>query len=129
MLRHATIASFTMLAPQRHSNHAWHAKVLLVKFPQAQQFIDDNLLLREATKLWDKTRLIEHRAEIEIPAETIEYSEDDVAEGIRGKGAYAQSATHNAPSRYGTNQGEWLSTTVILPRTKSQQRSRRAKAI
>jgi len=33
MLRDAAIASFTMLASQRHSNHAWNAKVLLIKLP------------------------------------------------------------------------------------------------
>jgi hypothetical protein len=82
MLRYATIASFTMLASQRHSNHARNAEVLLIKLPQAQQLIDDSLLLRETAEFGHKPRLIEHRAEIEIPAEGVKYSEGKVAKGI-----------------------------------------------
>jgi hypothetical protein len=83
MLCHAAIAPFTMLASQRHSNHAWNAKVLLIKLPQAQQLVYDNLLLCETAKLRNKPRLIEHCAEVEIPAKSIEYSENKVAERIR----------------------------------------------
>jgi hypothetical protein len=83
MLRHAAITSFTMLASQRHSNHARNAEVLLIKLPQAQQLIDDNLLLSEAAEFGHKPRLIEHRAEIEIPAEGIKYSKGKVAKGVR----------------------------------------------
>jgi hypothetical protein len=85
MLCHAAIASFTVLASQRHSNHAWNAKVLLIKLPQAQQLVNDNLLLCETTKFGDKSRLIEHRAEVEISTKSIKYSEEKIAKGIRGK--------------------------------------------
>jgi hypothetical protein len=82
MLCHTAIASFTMLASQRHSNHAGNAEILLIKLPQLQKLIDDSLLLRKAAELRDESRLIEHCAEIEIPAKTIEYPERKVAYGI-----------------------------------------------
>jgi hypothetical protein len=82
MFRHTAIASFTMLASQRHSNHAGNAEILLVKLPQLQKFIDDSLLLREATEFGHKPRFVEHSAEVEIPAKTVEYPEGKVANGI-----------------------------------------------
>jgi len=82
MLRDAAIASFTMLASQRHPNHAGNAEILLIKLPQAEQFIDNNLLLCEAAEFSHKARLIEHCAEIEVPAKSVEYAKGKVAERI-----------------------------------------------
>ena len=82
MLRDAAIASFTMLASQRHPNHAGNAEILLIKLPQAEQFIDNNLLLCEAAEFRYKARFIEHCAEIEVPAKSVEYAKGKVAEWI-----------------------------------------------
>jgi len=82
MLRDAAIAPFTMLASQRHANHAGNAEILLIKLPQAEQFIDNNLLLREAAEFRYKARLVEHCAEIEVPAKSVEYAKGKVAERI-----------------------------------------------
>jgi hypothetical protein len=55
-----------MFASKRLTYHARDAKVLLVKFPQAQKLINDSFLLSEAGELGNITWLIEHSAEIEI---------------------------------------------------------------
>jgi hypothetical protein len=59
-----------MLAPQGHSDHARDTEILIIKFPNAQQLIDDCLLLRETTKFGDVARLIKHGTEIEVAAES-----------------------------------------------------------
>jgi DNA-directed RNA polymerase subunit H (RpoH/RPB5) len=59
-----------MFASQGHSDHARDTEVLIIKFPEAQQLIDDCLLLRETTKFGDVARLVKHSAGIEIATES-----------------------------------------------------------
>ena len=66
MFRYATVAPFAMLASQWHTNHARDAKILFVKFPQAQELINDLFLLCETTKLGDKAWFIEHGTKIKV---------------------------------------------------------------
>jgi hypothetical protein len=99
MLRHAAVASFTMFASQGHSNHAGNAEILLIKLPQFQQLIDDNLLLRETAKLRHKSRLVEHCAEIEIPTKSIECCKGQITYRIRGNGAWTSKPWAKSESK------------------------------
>jgi hypothetical protein len=46
MLCYTALTLLAMLASQRHANHAWHTKVLVVKLPETQELIDHCFLLR-----------------------------------------------------------------------------------
>jgi hypothetical protein len=83
MLCHAAIAPFAMLASHRHTNHARHAKVLFVEFPQAQELVNNFFLFCETTKLWDEARLVEHGAEVEVSTQAVEDTKSKVKEYIR----------------------------------------------
>lgn len=48
MLCHASLASFAVLASQRHADHAMHTEVLLIKLPETQKIINSRLLLSQS---------------------------------------------------------------------------------
>lgn len=83
MFCHTTVAPFAVLTSQRHTDHARNAKVTLIKFPQAQQFIYDFFLLCQTTKLWNKSGLVNHGTEVEVATETVERAERDVTKRIQ----------------------------------------------
>lgn len=82
LLCHATTAPVAMLAPQRSSDHAFHAEVGLVKLSQLQQFFYSRLLLAPAAGLWYVPGISHHCPEVEVSAKAIEGSEEEVEEGV-----------------------------------------------
>lgn len=64
-----------MLASQRPSYHAEDTEIGFIKFTQLEELIDDTFLTIAATCFGDKTWVLFHRSEIEIPAEAVEYGE------------------------------------------------------
>ena len=83
MLGYAAIASLTMLAPQRHPNHTGDAEILVIKLPQAQELINNSLLLSKAAELGNIARFVSHATEIEVATERVENSERDIGDWIR----------------------------------------------
>ena len=75
MLRHAAIAPFAVFASQWHANHARDTEVLFIKLPQAQELINNLLLLSETTKLRNKARFVETGAEVEVATQTVKNAE------------------------------------------------------
>ena len=71
MLCNTTTASFAMLAPERHTDHTRNTEVGLVELPQAEKLVNNGLLRAKTTKFWNITRLVEHRAEVEVSAKGI----------------------------------------------------------
>jgi hypothetical protein len=71
MLGYTAIASLAVLAPQWHTNHARNAKVLVIELPQAQELINDSLLLGQAAKFGNIARFIKHGTEIEVSTKRI----------------------------------------------------------
>jgi hypothetical protein len=70
MLCNASITSLAMFTSKRHAYHAGDTKVLIVKFPQAQQLINHSFLFGEPSQFGDIAWL-EHSAEVEIAAESV----------------------------------------------------------
>ena len=129
VLGYTAITSFAVLASQGHADHTWNAKVRLVKFPQAQKFIDDGLLLSEAAKLRDEPWFVEHRAKVEISAKGIRNSESNIAERVGRKCSWYCQRKKDIAIWESTDQGEYLLTTVGLPKIKCRQIYQQAKAI
>lgn len=78
MLRHAAIAPLAVLASHRHANHTSNAEILVIKLPQAYKLVNYSLLLRQASCLGDITRLVQHRADVEVCTERVRYNESKI---------------------------------------------------
>ena len=75
MFRNAMTTSSTVLTSNRPSDHASYAEVLVVKLPQAQQFVDDSFLLSSTSKFWYVARILDHAIYVEVCTESIADSE------------------------------------------------------
>lgn len=67
-----------MLASQRLSDHAIHAKVLLVEPPGVEKFLDDIPLLIPTTQLRNMAWILSHGIKIEKRREAVENSKKEV---------------------------------------------------
>jgi hypothetical protein len=83
---YAAITSLAMFTPQRLANHARYTKVLLIKLPKAQEFIDDCFLLSYTAQFGDVTRFIKHSTKVEICAEAAKYDKHNIGEYVGRKG-------------------------------------------
>lgn len=68
MFSYTAIASLAMFTSEWHAYHTRHAKIMLIKLPEAQQLINDRFLLCQTSKFWNIARLIDHRACVKIGA-------------------------------------------------------------
>jgi hypothetical protein len=75
-----------MFTSERHPDHTLHAEILVVKFPQAQQFVDGSLLFRKTRQLRYVSWFMEHGTEVEITAQSIRGSEESIYDWIRSVG-------------------------------------------
>lgn len=82
MFSYASVAPLAMLTSERHPNHTLHTEILVVKFPQAQQFVDSSLLFCKTPQLWYVSWLVEHGAEVEITAQRICDSEESIDDWV-----------------------------------------------
>lgn len=71
-----------MLASYGLPNHAHDAKSLIVKFPQADQLVDDRLLLGATSKLWYVAWIFKYRISVEVGAKAISYGEKKIVEEV-----------------------------------------------
>lgn len=71
MFSYTSVAPFAMFTSERHPNHTLHTEILVIKFPQAQQFVDSSLLFRKTRQLRYVSWLVEHGAEVEITTQRI----------------------------------------------------------
>lgn len=67
-----------MFASQWPSDHAVYTEILIVKFPQAQQLVDDCFLLRATPKFGYVTRVLDHTDGIEPCTQSITHSEENI---------------------------------------------------
>lgn len=80
---HTAGAPLTVFASQRPPDHAIHTKILLIKFPQAQQFVDNRLLLSPTSELWHITRIFSHANGVEPCAEAVCNAKNQIKYGMR----------------------------------------------
>lgn len=66
MLGNTSVTSLAVFTSQWLANHTWNTKVLIVEFPQAQEFVNHSFLRAKTTKFWNKARLVNHGTEVEI---------------------------------------------------------------
>ena len=78
MLRNTSIAHFAVLAPHGSSDHARNAKMLLIKLPGFNKFVNDWLLLASTAALWNIARIFEHGLEVEKRTESVKQTEHDI---------------------------------------------------
>jgi hypothetical protein len=83
MLGHATVTPAAMLTPERRADHACHAEVGLVKFPQLDKLINDGLLLCNAAQLGHKAWIVNHADDVEVARKPIENDEGDIEKIVR----------------------------------------------
>ena len=72
-----------MLASQRLSYHAGDAKVLVIKLPQAQEVINNSLLLVPTGQFRYISWIFDHAVNIEICAEAVGDRKKEVQDWIR----------------------------------------------
>ena len=65
MFGNTAFAPATVLTSQRPPDHARNTKVGIIELPQADQLIDDGLLLSDAVHFWHKARVINHASDVE----------------------------------------------------------------
>jgi hypothetical protein len=87
MLGNASKASLAVFTPQRLPYHAVGTEVCGIELPQAQQLVNDGLLLRSPSKFWDVARVMEHAAEIEVHHNRVADGKGGVGEWIAPEGA------------------------------------------
>jgi hypothetical protein len=83
VFRDAALAPFAVFASQRHPNHAWHAEVLVVKLPEAQEFVDLGFLLGQTSRLWYEAGFVKHCGVVEKGAQAAQHNECEVREHVR----------------------------------------------
>jgi hypothetical protein len=82
LLSNTSAALFTVLASQRSSHHACHAKVCLIKLSLFQQFVNDGLLLYTTSSFLDKARVFFHGFKVKVRAETVGGAENQIEKGV-----------------------------------------------
>lgn len=87
-LGHAAFAFAAMLTPQRSSYHAVHAKVLIVKLPQAKQLLYDALLLASPAGFGHESRISNHAEIIKVRAHEIDDAECGVVDKMCSPSAW-----------------------------------------
>lgn len=80
MSSHTSLTPPTMLTSQRRPDHALHTKVRLVKLPEADELINNSLLLRNTIQFRYKAWVASHAAVVEPSAETESACENEVHE-------------------------------------------------
>ena len=68
---HTAAASPTMFASDRGPDHTIRTEVVLIEFPQTEQFVNDRFLRGPTAELRDETRILDHAHGVEIPAQRI----------------------------------------------------------
>ena len=82
MFRNTSLALLAMLAPQRRAQHALHAEILVVVFPQAEEFVDGGFLLAPAPEFGNVSGVFDHGERVKVGASTVDESEGDVEEWV-----------------------------------------------
>ena len=74
-----------MLATQWSSDHAEHAEILIVKFPYAQQFIHNCLLLGSTPEFGYVAWILNHAHRVEVCTESVADRKTDIKYWMRVK--------------------------------------------
>lgn len=69
MLRNAALASPAVLTPERRADHASNTEVRLVELPEADEIINDSLLLRNAIQFRHEAWIVYDACCVEIGGE------------------------------------------------------------
>ena len=77
LLRHTAVASSAVLGSKRFANHALEAEVLLVKFPQREELLDDRSLLVSRGEFRDPPGIFEHGEEVEVSCRGVNCDKGD----------------------------------------------------
>jgi hypothetical protein len=88
MLSNTAATTATVLATERLSRHAGHAKVLLVEFPLLKQLLDHLPLLVSTAELRHIARIFDHGQSVEEGGETEENRKEDIQDRGRRIGSY-----------------------------------------
>jgi hypothetical protein len=78
MLCNTSLASLAVFASQRCSNHASNTKVGFIKFPQAEELINNSFLLGNAVQLGNEARIKQHAGYIKVARHAIRSQEEEV---------------------------------------------------
>lgn len=83
MFRYTAFTSPAMLATKWHPNHAIHAEILFIEFPQLEKLIHDRFLLSTTSTFRHIARVFEHADGVEICADAVGKCKQDVQDRIR----------------------------------------------
>ena len=73
-----------MMAAYRYPDHAMYTKVLIVKFPKANQLVNNSFLRCTTTELWYVARVFNHADDIEVGTKTIAHCKQEIENDMRG---------------------------------------------
>ena len=94
LLGYASRTLLAMLAANRYTSHAVNTKTVIVKFPHANELVDDGFLLDTAAKFRDITGIFGHAENVKICTKTKRDGEEEVQDWMRVRCRYIEHVSY-----------------------------------